>query len=252
VLEVALFLQATRSIADDYALAIQLLSPVPGDDVTLVNFNTFPGGGSYPTYTWRPDEVVVDRYRLRVPEWAGRTQAWRVVAIFYRLSDGERLPVAVAGQPAGEMLGLGLVRVATSEPPEVPLEARLASGPVFGEAIRLEGVRLRLKRERLRVRAWWRAVALPPGDCTTLVHLYDSEGTLLVTADAPPLQGAFPTSLWEPGDLVADEYVLASDGRGVRVGLGWYDPLTGVRLAAYDAEDRLADDVYSFTVGDFE
>ena len=249
MLQVALFLQATRPISEDYALALQLLSPVPGDNITLVNFNTVPGGGNYPTYAWRPDEVVIDRYRLRVPDQVERTQAWRVVAIFYRLSDGERLPVTVAGQPGGEMLELGLVRVGASQPVEVPEEVRLEGGPSFGDAMRLEGVRLRAEGERVHVTTWWRALAPLEKDYTTLVHLYDAEGALLAAGDAPPLRGGFPTSLWKPGDLVADEFVVSSrmstsDAEGESIGLGWYDPITGARLPALETENRLTDDAY--------
>ena len=249
-LEVALFLQATRPIVEDYAYALQLLSPVPGDNTTLVNFNTIPGGGNYPTYAWPPEEVIVDRYRLKVPEQVERTQAWRVVAIFYRLSDGERLPVSVAGQPAGEMLELGLVRVEGTEGREgrkergVPPDAQLEAAPIFGEAIRLEGARILPEGDGLRVQVWWRAVARLEKDYTALVHLYDSEGTLLAAGDAPPLRGRFPTSLWEPGDLIADEHVLALDTHGEFVGLGWYDPMTGARLPGFDAGGRLTDDAY--------
>jgi len=254
-LEVALFLQATRPISEDYALALQLLSPVPGDDTTLVNFNTIPGGGSYPTYAWRPDEVVVDRYRLRVPDRVEQTQAWRVVAIFYRLSGGERLPVAVAGQPAGEMLELGLVRVGEgregregTEGRGVPLDAQLETGPVFGEAIRLEGMRVLPEGDRLRVQVWWRAAARLEKDYTALVHLYDTEGTLLAAGDAPPLRGGFPTSLWEPGDLIADEYVLTDDDRARFIGLGWYDPLTGARLPGFEDGNPLPDNTYRLSL----
>jgi len=247
-LEVTLYLQSTPPITDsptsalhppssilheDYALAIQLLSPVPGDDVALINFNTIPGNGNYPLYAWQPDEVIVDHYRLLVPERVERTQSWRVMTVFYRFSDGQRLPVTVAGQPLGGMLGLGLVRVGASELPTVPPEARQEPAPLFGEAIRLEGMRLQLERDQVRVQTWWRAVAHPHSDYTTLVHLYDTQGTVLIAADAPPLQGAFPTSLWEPGDLIADEYSLPLEGQGKRVGLGWYDPATGVRLPIF-------------------
>ena len=264
MLEVALFLQATRPISEDYALALQLLSPIPGDNITLVNFNTIPGGGNYPTYAWQPDEVVIDRYRLRVPDQVERTQAWRVVAIFYRLSDGHRLPVTVAGQPGGEMLELGLVRVGAStegregeegrEGRGVPPDALLETNPVFGEAIRLERLRLRVEGDQVHVTTWWRALAPLEKDYTTLVHLYDAEGALLAASDAPPLRGGFPTSLWKPGDLVADEFVVSSrmstsrmstsDAKGESIGLGWYDPITGARLPALEAENRLTDDVY--------
>ena len=82
----------------------------------------------------------------------------------------------------------------------------------------------------MRVQVWWRAMTRLPADYTTLVHLYDAGEEALATADAPPLRGAFPTSLWEPGDLIADEFVLPLEESGKRVGLGWYDPSTGVRL----------------------
>jgi hypothetical protein len=250
-LKVTLFLQPTRTITEDHALALQLLSPVHGDDVTLVNLNTLPGGGTHPTYAWERDEVIVDQYRLQIPAQVERAQAWRVMAIVYRLTDGKRLPVTVAGQPAGKMLGLGLVRVGAGASTglsvralEVPPEARLESGPLFGETIWLEGVRLVPDGDHLRVQTWWRAGDHVLEDYVTLVHLYDAEGALLAAGDARPLQGAFPTALWEPGDLVADEYILPDDGRGMRVGLGWYDPVSGVRLPVLDGGELLGDSVY--------
>ncbi len=243
-LEMALFLRATRPITEDYAMALQLLSPVPGDDAALLNFNTIPGDGNYPTYAWRPDEVIVDRYRLRIPEQVERTQAWQVVAVLYHLSGGGRLPVTVGGQSGGQMLGLGMVRVGASESPTVPTEARLEPGPLFGDAddegaIRLEGIRLELEGDVVRVQAWWRSEARVSKDYTAFVHLYDEHGAVLAAGDAPPLEGAFPSSLWDPGDLIVDEYLLSSktlrtgqtlEEQGARVGIGWYDPATGVRL----------------------
>jgi len=249
-LEVALFLQATQPITEDYVLALQLLSPVPGDDTALINFNTIPGGGNYPTYVWEPGEVIVDRYRLQVPEQVEQVQAWQVEGIFYRLSDGERLPVTVDGQPAGRMLGLGLVRVGASETLEVPSHGRLGTAPLFGEAIRLEGLQLRPEGDQLHIQTWWRAVAPLGGDYTTLVHLYDAEGALLATGDAPPLRGGFPTSLWKPEDLILGVYTLPLPQDGHSVGLGWYDPLTGSRLPAFDADGRFADDIYPISPPD--
>jgi len=174
------------------------------------------------------------------------------MAIFYRLSDGERLPVTVAGQPGGEMLELGLVRVGTSQPVEVPEEARL------------EGVRLRAEGERVHVGTWWRALVPLERDYTVLVHLYDAEGALLAASDAPPLRGGFHSEVGKPGNLVADEFVVSSrmstsrmstsrmstsrmstsDAKGESIGLGWYDPITGARLPALETENRLTDDVY--------
>lgn len=251
-LEVKLFLRANRPVTEDYALALQVLSPVPGDDTTLVNLNTIPGGGNYPTYAWQPDEVIVDRYRLEIPERVMRGQAWRIVAILYRLSDGKRLPVAVAGQPAGEMLELGLVRVGASEPLVVPLEAQLDPAPVFDEAIVLKGAQAWSEDEELRVALWWEALATPKADYTVFVHLVDGEDQLVGTGDGLPMEGAFPTSMWHYGDHLSDEHVvpLPPDlSPGVHtVKVGWYDPNSGVRLPAVQGVERLPQDAVSVGV----
>jgi hypothetical protein len=64
---------------------------------------------------------------------------------------------------------------------------------------------------------------------------------LLATGDGPPMNGAFPTRLWRPGDVVADVHVipwsdldtwdLGAEG-SYRVGVGLYDPHSGERLQA--------------------
>jgi hypothetical protein len=231
VVEVKLFLRAARPISVDYALALQLLSPIAGDTTTLVNFNTIPGHGGLPTVSWSPQEIIEDTYRLRIPRHVVRAQAWRIGAIFYRPADGTRLPVTVDGQSAGPVLGLGLVRVGASGAIHVPSEALLEVPTVFGDAIELRGVHLTREDGRLVVRTWWQATAAPGVDYTALVHLYDDTSALLATADAPPLRGGFPTSLWEEGDFVEEEYIFASDERAWLVGLGWYDPATGTRLS---------------------
>ncbi|MCJ7736225.1 MAG: glycosyltransferase family 39 protein [Anaerolineae bacterium] len=237
-LEIALFVQTEKPLQEDYAMALQLVSPVPGDDSVLVNFNTLPGGGTYLSTAWQPGEVIADRYRVDIPQEVVRTQAWRVVAILYRLEDGERVPVSVAGQAAGGALGLGLVRVGASNDSPIPPDGQLESEPVFGDAIRLEGLQLDVDEGLVHIRAWWHALAPLDNDYTVLVHVYDTGGTLLANGDTPPLHGGFPTSLWEPGDSVVDEYTLELPPGAVKLGLGWYEPDTGVRLLTNDAAQQ--------------
>jgi hypothetical protein len=249
MLEVELFLQASRPLTEDYALALQLLSPVPGDDTALVNLNTIPGRGTYPTYAWQLDEVIVDRYRVEVPEHVMQGQAWQIVAILYRLSDGKRLPVSVAGQPAGEMLELALVRVGTSEPVVVPQEARLDPAPVFDEAIVLKGARAWPEDAEMRVALWWEAHTTPRADYTVFVHLVDGTDQLVGTGDGLPMEGAFPTSMWHRGDRLRDEHVVPLPpgfSAGVHtVKIGWYDPSSGARLPAVQGAERLPQEAVS-------
>jgi hypothetical protein len=79
------------------------------------------------------------------------------------------------------------------------------------------------------------------------VHLYDERGELLATGDGPPVNGAFPTRLWQPGDRVIDAHfipvtddVLSTIG-DYRVGVGLYDLNSGQRLPAWQAGQPLLD-----------
>jgi 4-amino-4-deoxy-L-arabinose transferase-like glycosyltransferase len=234
-LEVRLHLRARHAPDERLSLALQLISPVAGDDSTLVNFNTLPGEGIYPVTAWQPDEVIVGHYRLQIPEQVARAQAWQVVAILYRLQDGERLPLFIEGQHSGEAWQLGLVRVGASRVPDLPASAELDTKTIYGESIRLEGILLNAEEETIRVQAWWQATRPMTTDYTGLVHLYDDAGNLLATADSPPLVGAFPTSMWEAGDWVVEEYALPRTD-GSSVGLGWYNPEDGVRLPVTEAD----------------
>jgi hypothetical protein len=69
------------------------------------------------------------------------------------------------------------------------------------------------------------------------VHVVDASGRLVAQGDGPPLGGAYPTSLWEPGELVEDEYVLGAASGRVLIGL--YRPDTGERLRTGDGRDAI-------------
>jgi hypothetical protein len=247
-LDLTLYWQALGRPMDHYSLAIQLVSAVPGDTATLVNFNTWTGGGNYPTGYWHPGEVIADSYRLRLPDDVVRAQGWYVQVVLYEIGDGTRLPFTLDGQPSGKTAVFTLLRVGAANPEaQAPPKAdRLAAPVEFGGAVALEGVRVMGEGEPLGVTLWWQSVAPLAEDHVVFVHLYDAEGQLVATADAPPLSGGFPTSLWQPGDRVRDERIVAlpEGGSGpFHLGVGWYDPVTGVRLVATTADGvRLPDD----------
>jgi len=74
--KVTLYLSAPRPVTETYSIGLWFVSAVPGETSRLVGLDTWPGHGNYPTTAWNPGEVVVDRYRLRVPREVERAQAW--------------------------------------------------------------------------------------------------------------------------------------------------------------------------------
>ena len=244
-LDVTLYLSARQPLTDTVSMGLWLVSAIPGDTTRLAGLDTWPGDGNYPTPAWRPGEIVVDTYRLTIPDDVPRAQAWMVQLNVYRL--GERwFRFARDGQEVGKRAILEWVRVGASQPLNVPSEARLEPSPVFGDAVALRGAQVRAKDDGLRVALWWESLAPLDGDYTVFVHLVDGDGQLVGNGDGPPLRGGFPTRLWRPGDTVADEHVvpLLSDlpPGPYTLRVGWYDPLVGTRLPVVQGGERLPQD----------
>ena len=85
---------------------------------------------------------------------------------------------------------------------------------------------------------YWLADIPPTADYTVFVHLLDPAGNLVTQFDSPPAAGAYPTSLWDPGEIVADERTLKdlAPGRYI-LQIGLYRPDTGERLAVAGSPD---------------
>jgi hypothetical protein len=93
----------------------------------------------------------------------------------------------------------------------------------------------------------WEATGVPAQDYSVFVHLIGPDGALVAQWDNWPLQGTYPTPLWEPGERVDDPYPVAlpADAPPGTYTLlaGMYDWRTGERLEARaDCRTPLPDD----------
>lgn len=79
----------------------------------------------------------------------------------------------------------------------------------------------------------WRGGDVGNVDYTAFVHLRDAANTIVAQTDAPPLDGAYPTSVWSPGEVIPDPHRL-SIGEAVPSGryaliVGLYNPTDDAR-----------------------
>ncbi|MBP7694781.1 MAG: hypothetical protein KA764_22855, partial [Anaerolineales bacterium] len=93
----------------------------------------------------------------------------------------------------------------------------------------------------LRLTLYWRAGQALPADYTVFAHLVDAQGAAVAPpADAPPLAGDWPTTAWQPGQVVVDERLIALPPdlppACCDLRLGWYDPVSGARLTAFQPD----------------
>jgi hypothetical protein len=113
---------------------------------------------------------------------------------------------------------------------QTPVEAN------FGKQIRLLGYDLEAEEARpsgrLTVTLYWQALAPIERNYQVFVHLYDGE--LWAQHDGAPACDIWPTTRWEPGQIVADPHIVKlpaemPDGP-MPVLVGLYDLLTEDRL----------------------
>jgi len=227
-LDITLYWQATVPIPKDYIMALQLVSPVPGDNTLRWTYDSWPGHGNYPTSAWRPGEVIRDRYRFRLPAADFLTQAWDLQVVLYEPERGG-LPVRVGETPVGNRLILHRLRLPGREP-VCPESGRLSSDVRLGESVALTHAEVVPETGDIQVILCWKSLAPLDRDYQVFVHLYDASGTLVAAGDGPPMGGAFPSSLWHPGDVVLDIHRLPARVEGGRVAVGLYRLDDGTRL----------------------
>jgi hypothetical protein len=175
---------------------------------------------------------------------------WLAVAVFDP-ATGQRLPVTEGGNGSPDTYLVGPLKVPLPPPAEelrrrtVTVDARFAVAPrAFrgGEVIRLIGIAMDAApvhpSDALQTTLLWQAIEAPDIDFTVFVHVLDAQGQVVAGADSQPVGGTYPTSIWSPGEMVADaRTVRLVDGGGAplppgtyRLSLGVYDLNTGERL----------------------
>jgi 4-amino-4-deoxy-L-arabinose transferase-like glycosyltransferase len=98
----------------------------------------------------------------------------------------------------------------------------------------------------IKVTLYWRALAALNQSYTEFVHVIDGDGIIVAQRDTWPGRGRYPTVLWQPGQVFADDlYLHVPDGayapNTALLQVGLYDA-QGTRLAADGAnvEDQAA------------
>jgi hypothetical protein len=98
----------------------------------------------------------------------------------------------------------------------------------------------------IKVTLYWRALQPIDRSYVEFVHLVDEQGIVVTQRDTWPGRGMYPTTLWQPGEVIADSLFLnipdgsyAPDSATLQVGLNEQD---GPRLTARDAQGQAVAD----------
>lgn len=138
--------------------------------------------------------------------------------------------------------------VKSDRPPARPIELR--SGANFGDKIELTSVILGNDKgypgEGMRMLLNLKVLAPMEADYMVFVHVEDVDGRAdRLNVDHAPARGAAPTSRWEVGQVVRDEFEVpippGMNVRGLNVLLGFWDPRTDARLPVKNADQVRTD-----------
>jgi hypothetical protein len=115
------------------------------------------------------------------------------------------------------------------------------------DRITLEGYALGNRRlaagDIAQVTLFWRADETPDRRYRTFIHVVDEGNHIVGQRDAEPGGGALLTTLWTPGEVIADNYGVpihpATPPGRYRIEIGMYDPQTGERLVTLEGESQV-------------
>ena len=208
---VTLYWRPQCQIAADVEMFVQVLDR-HGNAVAAIH--DWPLRGAYRVRAWSPGETMPLSYSLSIPDDAP-PGAYRLVCGTFDLIRRTRIPLS-----GGEGFAtLETVKIALPPSASTP-DHRV--GAVFGDVIQLLGHTLTSSGEGLRITLFWRGKDEIDADYTVFLHLVDADDNIVVQADAQPLEGQYPTSIWSPGETVVDERVIRVPPGEYRIFVGLY------------------------------
>lgn len=158
------------------------------------------------------------------------------------------LTIAPDARPARALLRLdgqelGWVKIAAARPYTPPPTMHPIQA-TFANQLTLVG----FQSDGDQITLFWQAATPLTADYTTFMHLLDEQGQVIAQADGQPQQGWYPTSVWDVGEVVADDKVLTRPlaPGPYRAVVGVYLLATGERLRLNNGDDVV--ELFTFTV----
>ncbi|MBI4757713.1 MAG: hypothetical protein HY783_01730 [Chloroflexi bacterium] len=232
-----------RGKIDEYYSVFAILKDAEGR--VLSRYDGEPQGGHRPTLLWTPGEAITDTWELTLPE--GATPGKYTVEIgMYRAWDQKRCLLVDPSGNLHDQLGL-----AVKIPPSGLLAPKFFASKELGGQVVFVGFDAGVVGDTITVRPGevlgltlcWRAMKPLDKDYTVFVHLLAQDGQIAAQLDRQPLDGHYPTTMWDDGEVVADQVELrlppALPRGQYRLAVGLYDGQTTERLQVPDGDGRI-------------
>jgi hypothetical protein len=218
-----------------------------------------PAGDAHPTGRWLAGERFKGQFGLLLPEDApgGRY----VVELLpepplQRTGLGATLSGWLGGEKPGVELGSVKVQAvpvgqpATPVPPPADLALSNPLLATLGDRVRFLGYDLDTESVHpggeVSFTLYWQALRPMEFSYSVFTHLLGPSSQVIGQKDGVPQDGAYPTTLWQPGEVVVDRYSFLVNPDvppgSYPLEIGMYRPETGVRLPVLDAGGQAVPD----------
>jgi 4-amino-4-deoxy-L-arabinose transferase-like glycosyltransferase len=239
-LRLALYWRARATMNESYRVFAHLVGQ---ENRVAGGADVIPARGAFPTVYWKPGDILRDVIQIPIAEDALPGKYAIQVGLYPVGKPGERLPMTPSGD---ERAMVDAIKIAPREPPTYAPQTRMDAN--FAGAARLIGYDVRAESNSLALVLYWQAVAPMNRDYTVFVHAIGKDGSIIAQADRQPQEGNYPTSLWDVGEQIRDEYALPVSAADVQIILGLYDAETGRRLPILDERGAAQGDIVTLVV----
>jgi hypothetical protein len=230
-----LYWQGLRTMGQSYTVFTKLID---SRHQVWGSAERLPADG-YNTFYWLENEVVIDSFELPAAPAIPDGVYWLNIGLYEEIDRAAvSLPLVIDDQPSGTTsVTVGPLKFGGPPADSVDTGARpehMVNEP-FGGIINLLGYDELVRNDNaLALKLYWESVAPADADYVVFVHVRDRDGRTVTQMDRPPADYAYPTSLWEPGEIIPDEVGVPWPADlppgDYSIILGLYDLNTGRRL----------------------
>ncbi|MDJ0753454.1 MAG: glycosyltransferase family 39 protein [Ardenticatenaceae bacterium] len=181
---------------------------------------------------WRADELIDVPVQIQLPADLPRPTVLYAAAQLRDENQGELIEFQSA---TGRVLEAPHTAVELILPgkQDIIAEPQIKANALFGQQLQLIGATITAENIILV----WEGASSIDLSYTTFVHVIDDDGNMLSQADSQPLNGRYPTRVWDVEERVVDIKSISVQDESTTLRIGVYHLATGQNLILPDGRE---------------